>query len=123
MNISHTFILLDNDTLPIFVGSQPDQFTVVHENDVVMIPCHAVGTPEPVVRWFIRNYHTDNVAITTDHRARVHYTSNGTLVLSPVRLSDQKVYTCVAENAVGRNSWIIVISVYSGKYTFYTPTL
>ena len=35
-------------------------------------------------------------------------------MLSSVWLPDKKVYTCVAENAVGRGSWIIV---YFSKYT------
>ena len=37
-----------------------------------MVPCPAVGTPEPVVSLFIWKYHTDNVAITTDDREIVY---------------------------------------------------
>ncbi|RUS84681.1 hypothetical protein EGW08_007551, partial [Elysia chlorotica] len=65
--------------------------------------CRPEAAPQPVIRW-LKN---DRLIPDTNGRetwgaARVVYLTSGDLRISKVQLSDQAVYTCLAENGLGR---------------------
>jgi len=72
-------------------------FDVIGTN--VMLPCKAAGRPSPDMYWLDPD---DNIISGRDHRLRIH--PSGSLYISSLRWSDMGTYTCIAKNAVERDS-------------------
>lgn len=65
----------------------------------VILPCKATGRPDPDIYWLDPD---DNIISGRDHRLRVH--PSGSLYISGLRWSDMGTYTCIAKNALDKDS-------------------
>jgi len=63
----------------------------------VSIPCHAIGNPQPVIKWFVGN---DKSPVQSN--AKYHIAVNGTLQIKNIGKQDATTYKCTAENLVAR---------------------
>lgn len=63
----------------------------------VNIPCHAIGSPEPVIEWFVGD---DRRPLQSN--AKYHIAGNGTLQIKNIGEQDATTYKCTAENLVGK---------------------
>ena len=106
-----------NFSFPLFIDPPKNMYLVLIEGTNVNVSCRAQGRPDPAMQWYTRQSQSE-VIISTDPGNRVHFLMDGTLVLSPVLVSDTAVYLCTAENLVGRNDWEIIIIVDEGKNVF-----
>ncbi|CAB3232074.1 unnamed protein product [Arctia plantaginis] len=75
------------------------------DGDVVTIPCEVDGVPTPKVKWF-----KDGSPI--DHLSDFQITANHTLKWHAKVLSDNGLYTCVAENAFGSTNKTVLVDVF-----------
>ncbi|XP_062570988.1 hemicentin-1-like isoform X1 [Saccostrea cucullata] len=96
-----TLIVHDPPSLPPFVSN----FTQVIENNAVTIPCPAVGTPRPVIRWY-----KEDVLLTGDESG-VTFLDDGALELDNVGAEDTAVYKCVASNPAGEIDHSVALHV------------
>lgn len=76
--------------------SPPD--VMIHMGDKVLMPCHAVGDPEPKITWMF-NSHKLNVP--DDDSSNYKILPNGSLKIDQVHLNDVGEYECMASNIVG----------------------
>ncbi|XP_015753854.1 PREDICTED: inactive tyrosine-protein kinase 7-like [Acropora digitifera] len=63
----------------------------------VNIPCHAIGSPEPVIEWFVGDGRRP-----VQSNAKYHIAGNGTLQIKNIVEEDATTYKCTAENLVGK---------------------
>ena len=88
--------------LPLTVGKEPQFQTsppsksVVLEGDQVTIPCQAIGTPEPEIKWYpgVETSPLQNGSEYTIY-------ANGSLLIRNVLKDDAKTYKCTAGNLKG----------------------
>ncbi|XP_066569261.1 hemicentin-1 isoform X1 [Amia ocellicauda] len=76
------------------VSEMPKDITVVQDG-VLILECHATGTPTPQLSW-LRN----GRPLSLSSRTRL-LSADSVLRISPVQLSDSGVYTCVARSWAG----------------------
>ena len=87
---------------------EPPQFitkpssVTVRENKNVTLPCEAVGFPQPVITWY-KNGHV----IEESQQNR----KNRNLELKSVQFEDRGIYTCTAENLLGRIELSVNVTV------------
>ncbi|GAB6030896.1 Down syndrome cell adhesion molecule-like protein 1 [Chamberlinius hualienensis] len=85
--------------------------------DNVTLACSAIGSPSPVIQWFLDDVHL-NVVDEDEERYSVdeYITAEGatfsTLYINSVRIEDGGVYRCVATNNVGRVEHSARVNVY-----------
>lgn len=90
-------------SVPFAVGQQPQfqppppRSIVAVKGSQVSIPCHAIGNPNPVIKWF---FGKDTSALQSD--AKYHIAANGTLHINNIGKEDATTYKCTAENLVGK---------------------
>ncbi|GFS00043.1 contactin [Elysia marginata] len=75
----------------------PSQLTTLGGNATLL--CRPEAAPQPAVQWLKNDRKIPN---THDPQARVVYLTTGDLHISRVQISDQGMYTCLAENRMGR---------------------
>ncbi|KAI5614770.1 hemicentin-1 isoform X1 [Silurus asotus] len=86
----------------ILLGPRVMKVQVAHSID---LPCVAQGVPQPSVSW-----KKNGTALVADG-TRYSLSSDGTLTVRQVALSDEGVYTCVASNLVGQDEAGIQLQV------------
>ena len=74
----------------------PPMCMVVNESGTASFQCEAVGNPEPKVTWL-----KQNSSLSPDKRV---VPSRGGLMITNVTLQDDGMYTCEAENILGKAS-------------------
>ena len=72
------------------------------------LPCRAVGTPPPIVNWY-----KDGQLVQLNSRVRM--TSNGSLLMDDLQVSDSGTYNCIASSESGNTSWSATLNV--GAYS------
>lgn len=87
--------------LPHFI-SKPSPTKTVKETQNVLIPCKANGFPQPVITWY-KNGHP----IEKERK----YFGERSLKITKVQFKDRGIYTCTAENILGRVELSINVSV------------
>ena len=97
------FLHLDN---PYFLSSP--QSIEVSEGSKIILPCNVVSDPPSRILW---KKYEDEVALNDE---RVFQTFEGTLVILDSSLSDEGVYSCVAENELGFISKEVQVIVRQG---------
>lgn len=80
------------------------------------LPCRAVGTPTPKIRW-----HKDGVFIEMGNRFTI--SNNGTLLIDNLQHSDSGLYTCIASSESGNTSWSATLTVSSTTTIHKTPDI
>ena len=91
---------------PHFV-TKPSPFMTVKEKQNVTLPCKATGFPPPVITWY-----KDGYVIEEDRKQfkKRH------LEIKNILYEDHGVYTCTAENLLGRVQLSVNVTV-KGKYS------
>jgi len=89
---------------PHFV-TKPSPFITVKEKQNVTLPCKAVGFPPPVITWY-----KDDHAIEEE---RKHFEKTHLEIMN-ILYEDHGIYTCTAENLLGRVQLSVNLTV-NGK--------
>lgn len=82
--------------VPAKIASFDDTFTTTYKEDI-MLPCLAVGVPQPTITWKIRG-----VAFATNDHIRQQ--PDGSLFIRDVTRTDAGEYSCHVENSFGQDS-------------------
>ena len=112
MKLKCLFILLhftfQNDSnkplfseLPHF-NSKPSPTITLKETQNVLIPCKANGFPQPVITWYKNGHPIEK---------EKNYFGERSLKLKKIQFQDRGVYTCIAENLMGRAELSVNVSV------------
>lgn len=91
---------------PRFV-TKPSPSMTVKEKQNVTLPCKATGFPPPIITW----YKDDNVL----EERRKHFKKRN-LEIKNILYDDNGIYTCTAENMLGRVQLSVNLTV-KGKYS------
>ncbi|KAM7417130.1 hypothetical protein PAMA_016980 [Pampus argenteus] len=83
--------------------------SVLAESDVVL-PCKAVGNPEPNIAW-TKVSTGASIPADTKHGPRFEVFKNGTFVIKKVQLQDRGQYLCTAQNRLGSDRVVITLAV------------
>lgn len=94
-----TIVIFCFPELPHFLA-KPSSMTV-EENENITLPCKAAGFPRPVITWY-RNGHM------IENRRQVR---KGKLVLNEIQFEDRGLYTCTAENILGKVQLTVEVTV------------
>jgi hemicentin len=86
------------------VGAQKNASII--ENNRVVLPCPARGTPLPKIRWY------KNGIPLSGNEIGERVMPDGSLQLEHARANNTGRYTCLAENVAGNVSHIIELIVY-----------
>lgn len=78
----------------------------VKEKQTVTLPCKAAGFPKPVITWD-KNGH----AIEEKHEERRRMSKRGNLEFKEIQFEDRGIYTCAAENLLGRIDLTVNVTV------------
>ncbi|CAH3046759.1 unnamed protein product, partial [Pocillopora meandrina] len=87
--------------LPHFI-SKPSPTITVKETLNVLIPCKANGFPQPVITWYKNGHPMEK---------EKKYFGERSLKLKKIQFQDRGVYTCTAENLMGRAELSVNVSV------------
>lgn len=90
---------------PHFIAKPPPSMTLKEKQNVIL-PCKAVGFPPPVISWY-----KDGQVIREDRREF----KKRNLEIKNILFEDHGIYTCTAENLLGRIQLSVNITV-KGKY-------
>ncbi|TPP65021.1 hypothetical protein FGIG_00962 [Fasciola gigantica] len=77
----------------------------------VELPCKALGSPTPDIRWMRHNPETYLVADAGNSVDRVVMTPSGTLLIYATRLDDSSTYECRASSPAGLTRSVTVLTV------------
>ncbi|XP_058065765.1 protein sax-3-like [Anopheles bellator] len=97
-------------------SSPPPVLQVVPANqtlprgNVALLPCHASGTPTPMVRW-MKN--ASDINLSGGGNGRFSIIQTGTLRIDDLRNEDSGWYRCVAFSEKGETSWSAYLTVAS----------
>lgn len=72
---------------------------VTTDGDAVLLYCSAVANPTASITWLFNSVEVDGVL------------TNGSLLLSPVQVTDEGNYTCRASNSIGSDEAVVFLSV------------
>lgn len=89
----------------------PPHTVVALEGARVELPCRALGSPIPDVRWMRHNPLTYLVADAGNAIDRVVMTPSGTLLIYSTRLDDSSTYECRASSPAGLTRSVTVLTV------------
>ena len=78
----------------------------VKEKQNVTLPCKATGFPQPVIRWYKNTVPIDE--------GRKKFKKNN-LEIKEIRFEDRGIYSCTAENLLGRIELSVNVTV-NGMY-------
>ncbi|XP_059470843.1 roundabout homolog 2-like isoform X3 [Neocloeon triangulifer] len=99
-----------DDFPPPLIQIGPSNQTLPMKTKAVL-PCSAVGDPDPKVRWS-----KDNVNLNLDKTGRVSITDKGTLIIDELQPSDTGLYTCTASSESGETTWSASLTVVPPEY-------
>ena len=74
----------------------PPAEVIVIERSLELIPCKAIGSPKPDIKWYAGD---DQVPL--DDNAKYTIYQNGSLLIRNIKQPDALTYTCAAKNLVG----------------------
>ena len=94
--------------IPRFITKPPSSVTVIEKQNVTL-PCRAAGFPQPVITWY------KNGQLKEDEK-RTFKKSN--LEIKGIKFDDRGIYTCTAENLLGRVELMVNVTV-KGKWIFH----
>ncbi|XP_020836510.1 immunoglobulin superfamily member 10 [Phascolarctos cinereus] len=80
-----------------------------HSGSSVEVKCRAEGRPTPEISWILANQTVVSESSQGNNQAVVK--SDGTLVINTLTVYDRGVYTCMANNPAGMDSWLVKIQV------------
>ncbi|XP_068960856.1 immunoglobulin superfamily member 10 isoform X2 [Petaurus breviceps papuanus] len=80
-----------------------------HSGSSVEVKCRAEGRPTPQISWILANQTV--VSESSQANNQVMVKSDGTLVINMLTVYDRGVYTCMANNSAGMDSWLVKIQV------------
>ena len=72
---------------------------VATEGDEVLLHCSAEANPNPSITWLFNSAEVDGVL------------ANGSLLLSPVQVTNEGNYTCRATNSIGLDEAVVFLSI------------
>ncbi|XP_065215201.1 protein sax-3-like [Planococcus citri] len=98
---AHLSVRLVDDRPPPVILYGPANQTLPLKS-IAVLPCKAVGSPAPVVRWY-KNGQALSTTAAADRRIDV--SEQGTLQIKDLERSDNGVYACVASSQNGRAVW------------------
>ena len=98
--------MYNNDVIPFpakphFITKPPSSVTV-KEIQNVTLPCKAAGFPQPVITWYKNKVPIDD--------GRRKFKKNN-LEMREIRFEDGGIYTCTAENLLGRVELSVNVTV------------
>ena len=91
---------------PHFV-TKPSPSMTVKENQNVTLPCKATGFPPPIITWY-----KDGHVVEEEKR---HFKKRNLEIMN-ILYEDHGIYTCTAENLLGRIQLSVNVTV-EGKYS------
>ena len=95
----------DDIVAPAFLKKLESQ--IVDENDLVMMECDIIGSPQPIISWYCENKALqDGGRIKTSYDGRV-----ARLIMKNASKGDNGKYECVAQSSAGRISCDCILVV------------
>ena len=94
--------------IPPFITKPPSSVTVIEKQNVTL-PCRAAGCPQPVITWY------KNGQLKEDEKRKF---KKSNLVIKGITFEDRGIYTCTAENLLGRVELMVNVTV-KGKWIFH----
>ena len=91
--------------LPHFIAKPPSSVTV-KEKQIITLPCKAAGFPQPVITWYKNGHQIDD--------ERLQFNKKD-LKIKNIQFDDHGIYTCTAENLLGRAELSVNVTV-EGMY-------
>ncbi|XP_010578732.1 PREDICTED: matrix-remodeling-associated protein 5 [Haliaeetus leucocephalus] len=76
--------------------------------DPIVLPCNAVGIPEPQLNWILPN---SQVLTDLSNSSKGYMLDNGTLLIPKSHVSDSGHYRCVAVNQQGSDQFVVRVTV------------
>uniref|UniRef100_F7GEA8 Immunoglobulin superfamily member 10 n=1 Tax=Monodelphis domestica TaxID=13616 RepID=F7GEA8_MONDO len=80
-----------------------------HSGSSVEVKCRAEGRPTPKISWILANQTMVSESFQGNNQALVK--PDGTLVINTLTVYDRGIYTCMANNPAGMDSWLVKIQV------------
>ncbi|XP_054839426.1 myopalladin [Eublepharis macularius] len=91
---------------PYFLQAPGDM--VAHEGRLCRLDCKVSGLPPPDLMWLLNGR---PVLPDTTHKMLVRETGVHSLLIDPITQNDAGIYTCIATNKTGQNSFSLELSV------------
>ena len=91
--------------LPHFTAKPPSSVTV-KEKQIITLPCKAAGFPQPVITCYKNGHQIDD--------ERLQFNKKD-LKIKNIQFDDRGIYTCTAENLLGRAELSVNVTV-EGMY-------
>ncbi|KER20490.1 hypothetical protein T265_10976 [Opisthorchis viverrini] len=102
---------------PGLVQTSPSTVSIL-EGEPVELPCSAVGSPSPEVRWIRKNPLIYYIAGSEDPSERILATRTGVLSISAARREDTSLYECRASSPAGLTRSITRLDVKENPYMY-----
>ena len=106
-NVKHSIYFTE---LPHFIAKPPSSVTV-KEKESITLPCNSAGFPHPVITWYKNGHQID------DERKQFNKKD---LEIRDIQFDDRGIYTCTAENLLGRVELSVNVTV-EGMYRALFP--
>jgi len=90
---------------PHFISKPSSSAVTVREKQHVILPCKAAGFPQPVITWY-----KNGLVI-----GKKQLVKAGHLEFKEIQFEDRGMYTCTAENLLGRDQLSVNVTV-EGMY-------
>ena len=111
-HIKNTNIFLPEK--PRFISKPSSYVVTVREKQNVTLPCKAAGFPQPVITWY-KNGHV---------MEEKQLVKAGYLEFTEIQFEERGIYTCTAENLLGRDQLSVNVTVegmHKSKNHLYRP--
>ncbi|NXX59220.1 MXRA5 protein, partial [Scopus umbretta] len=95
---------------PLAIQAADSDVARVEKNvgDPIVLPCNAVGIPEPQLSWILPN---SQVLNDLSNSSKGYMLDNGTLLIPKSHVSDSGHYRCVAVNQQGSDQFVVRVTV------------
>ncbi|TGZ60745.1 hypothetical protein CRM22_008353 [Opisthorchis felineus] len=102
---------------PGLIQTSPSTVSLL-EGEHVELPCSAVGSPSPEVRWIRKDPLIYYIAGSADPSERIFATRTGVLIISAARREDTSLYECRASSPAGLTRSITRLDVKENPYMY-----
>ena len=87
---------------PRFISQPSSSALTVREKQNVTLPCKAAGFPQPVITWYKNGHVIEGKQLVNTGRG---------LEFKEIQFEDRGIYTCAAENLLGRDQLSVNVTV------------